>query len=150
MAVEARPKGEVVTLKTPLLSAGRTTSFIVQTDLLSVAVKVYAEGGENTLHAHTTNDHLHMVLDGQATFYDEDGKTTVVNKYEGMFLPKGALYYFKSTGDTNLVLMSSYAYAPGDRGEDGRIGGDGKPLPAYSEANKHVEGTPVPGKFFGA
>src|SRR5262249_15816279 len=149
MAVEVTPKGQVVSLRTPLLSAGRTTSFIVQTDLLGMAVKVYAEGGENTLHAHTTNDHVHMVLEGQATFYDEDGKETVVNKYEGMFLPKGAYYYFKSSGDTNLVLLSSYAYAPGDRGEDGRLGADGKPLPAYSEANKHVEGTPVPGRFFG-
>src|SRR5690348_15958915 len=102
MAVDYKPKGEVVSLRTPLHSAGRTTSFIVQTDLLGVAVKVYAEGGENTLHAHTTNDHLHMVLEGQATFYDEEGNETVANKFEGMFLPKGAFYYFKSTGDTNL------------------------------------------------
>jgi mannose-6-phosphate isomerase-like protein (cupin superfamily) len=112
-------------------------------------VKVYVVGGENILHEHTTNDHVHMVLEGEATFYDEDGNTTVVGKYEGMFLPKGAYYYFKSSGDTNLVLLSSYAYAPGDRGTDGRLGADGLPLPAYSDANKHVEGTPIPGKFFG-
>jgi mannose-6-phosphate isomerase-like protein (cupin superfamily) len=148
MAVEARPKGKVITARTPLLSTGRTTNFVAQTDTLAIAVKVYAEGGENTLHAHTTNDHLHFVLDGQATFYDEEGKTTVVNKNEGMFLPKGAFYYFHASGGTNLVLLSSYAYPNGRDGE-GRMGIDGKPLPGYSEENKHVEGVPIPGKFYG-
>lgn len=149
MAVEARPKGKVITARTPLLSKGRTTNFVARTDLLSIAVKVYAEGGENALHAHTTNDHLHFVLDGQATFYDEEGKTTVVNKNEGMFLPKGAYYYFQCTSPGNLVLLSSYAYEPGQGGE-GRLGIDGKPLPGESIENKHVEGVPIPGKFYGA
>jgi mannose-6-phosphate isomerase-like protein (cupin superfamily) len=150
MSVETKPKGKVVTLRTPLLSNGRTTDFIARGDVLSVAVKVYAEGGENALHAHTTNEHVHMVLQGQATFYDEEGTATVVNKYEGMWLPKGAFYYFQSTGDENLVLMSCYAATPGSSsGEEGRMGIDRKPLPAYSEANKRVEGTPIPGKFFG-
>jgi mannose-6-phosphate isomerase-like protein (cupin superfamily) len=148
MAVEAKPKGKVITARTPLLSKGRTTNFVARTDTLAVAVKVYAEGGENTLHAHTTNDHLHFVLDGQATFFDEEGKATVVNKNEGMFLPKGAYYYFQSTGPTNLVMISSYAYVAGERGE-GRLGIDGKPLPGESVENKHVEGVPIPGKFYG-
>ena len=51
-----------------------------------------------------------------------------------MFLPRGALYYFKSTGDTNLVLLSSYAYAPGQQG-DGRLGADGMPLPENRRCN---------------
>jgi mannose-6-phosphate isomerase-like protein (cupin superfamily) len=148
MAVETEPKGRVISIRTPLLSAGRTTNFLVRSDLLAVAIKVYAEGGENTLHAHTTNDHLHMVLEGQATFYDKDGNTTVVDKYEGMYLPRGAYYYFQSTGDTNLVLLSSYAYEAGPNPE-GRLDADGNYLHAYSEANKHIEGTPIPGRFFG-
>ena len=148
MVVEVRPKGKVITARTALLSTGRTTNFVARTDTLASAVKVYAEGGENALHAHTTNDHLHFVLDGQATFYDEDGNTTVVNKNEGMFLPKGAYYYFQCLGPTNLVMLSSYAYVPG-QGEEGRLGIDGKPLPGSSEENKHVEGVPIPGKFYG-
>jgi mannose-6-phosphate isomerase-like protein (cupin superfamily) len=148
MAVDAKPMGQVIRARTPLLSAGRTTDFVARSDLLAIAVKVYAEGGENALHAHTTNDHLHFVLDGQATFYDEEGNATVVNKYEGMFLPRGAFYYFQSTGGGNLVMLSSYAYEPGKGGE-GRVGIDGRPLPGYSEENKHVEGVPIPGAFFG-
>jgi len=45
-------------------------------------------------------------------------------------------------------MLSSYAYVP-NKAEDGRLGIDGKPLDAYSEENKHIEGTPIPGKFFG-
>ena len=112
MAIEARPHGKVIKARTPLLSVGRTTDFVAQGDLLHVAIKVYAEGGENALHAHAADDHLHFVLDGEATFYDEDGKTTVVHKNEGMFLPKGAYYYFHSSGESNLVMISSYARQP--------------------------------------
>src|SRR4051794_38035204 len=86
MAIEARPRGQVISTRTPLLSVGRTTNIVAQGELLHVAVKVYAEGGENALHAHAADDHLHFVLDGEATFYDEDGNTTVVHKNEGMFL----------------------------------------------------------------
>jgi mannose-6-phosphate isomerase-like protein (cupin superfamily) len=150
MAVDAKPKGKVVTLRTPLLSAGRTTDFLARGDLLAVAVKVYAEGGENGLHAHTTNEHIHMVLQGQATFYDEDGKATVVNQYEGMWLPKGAYYYFQSSGTENLVLMSCYASDPAMKGGEGRMAIDGTPMEAHTDPrNKREEGTPIPGKFFG-
>src|SRR6266540_3947649 len=132
MAVEARPKGQRITTRTPFLSVGRTTNFVARGEHMGVAVKVYAEGGENALHAHAADDHLHFVLDGEATFYDEDGNTTVVHKNEGMFLPKGAYYYFHSSGDSNLVMISSYARQPGRTGE-GRIALDGHPLPGGSE-----------------
>jgi len=148
MAVETQPKGKHITTRTPLLSVGRTTNFVADGEFLHVAVKVYAEGGENALHAHAGDDHLHFVLDGEATFYDEDGNTTIVHKNEGMFLPQGALYYFHSSGDTNLVMISTYARQPGRTGE-GRVARDGHALPGHSEENKHIEGVPIPGKFFG-
>jgi hypothetical protein len=33
--------------------------------------------------------------------------------------------------------------------DEGRLGPDGLPLPGHSEKNKHVDGVPVKGKFFG-
>ena len=69
-------------------------------------------------------------------------------KFLKMFLPKGAYYYFHSSGASNLVMISSYARQPGRTGE-ARIALDGHPLPGSSEENKHVEGVPIPGKFFG-
>ena len=54
MAIEAPPKAQVFSLKTPLLSEGRSNLQVAATDLLKLRVKVYAEGGENGLHTHRT------------------------------------------------------------------------------------------------
>ena len=145
MAVNAPPKAQVFSLKTPLLSEGRSNLQVAATDLLKLRVKVYAEGGENGLHKHNDEDHAFVVLQGQATFHDENDTPTVVNRYEGIMLPKGAYYYFQSSGDENLVLLRVGA----GREADGnfRVGTNGVPL--TREENKHIDGVPIPGKFFG-
>ena len=146
MAVDATPKAEVFSLKTPLLSDGRTNRQLAATDLLKLRVKVYAEGGENGLHTHNDEDHAFVILQGQATFYDEAAKATVVNRYEGIMIPRGAFYRFESTGTENLVLLRAGA---GRRADGGfRVGPNGRAL--TREENKHVDGTPIPGRFFGA
>jgi mannose-6-phosphate isomerase-like protein (cupin superfamily) len=146
MAVEARPKAQVFSMKTPLLSSGRTNTSLASTDLLKLRVKVYAEGGENGLHTHIDEDHAFVVMQGQATFHDEQENVTVVNQYEGILLPRGAYYYFQSTGTENLVLLRVGA---GRKSEgEFRVGTNGRPL--TREENKHIDGTPIPGKFFGA
>jgi mannose-6-phosphate isomerase-like protein (cupin superfamily) len=146
MVAKAPPKAQVFSLKTPLLSEGRSNEVLAQTDLLKLRVKVYAEGGENGLHTHNDEDHSFVILQGQATFHDETDAATVVNKYEGIMLPKGAFYYFQSTGDENLVLLRVGA----GREPEGafRVGTNGVPL--TREENKHIDGVPIPGKFFGA
>jgi mannose-6-phosphate isomerase-like protein (cupin superfamily) len=146
MAVETTPKAQVFSLKTPLLSSGRTNLPVAATDLLQLRVKVYAEGGENGLHTHQDEDHAFVVLQGQATFRDEEENVTVVNRYEGIMLPRGAFYYFQSTGDENLVLLR--VGAGRNREGEFRVGTHGRPL--TREENKHIDGTPIPGQFFGA
>jgi mannose-6-phosphate isomerase-like protein (cupin superfamily) len=145
MVAEAGPRAETFSLKSPLLSEGRTDRVLASTELLKLRLKVYAEGGENGLHAHHDEDHSFVVLDGQATFYDKDGNETVVRRYEGIMIPKGTFYRFLSSGTTNLVLLRVGA----GRRPDGnfRLGPNGRPLTA--EENHRVEGVPVPGKFFG-
>ena len=145
MAVEARPKAQVFSMKTPLLSSGRTNTPVAGTDLLKLRVKVYAEGGENGLHTHNDEDHSFAVLQGQATFHDENDTPTVVNKHEGIMIPRGAFYYFQSTGDENLVLLR--VGAGREPKGDFRVGTNGVPL--TREENKHIDGVPIPGKFFG-
>ena len=145
MVETAAPKAQTFRLKTPLLSQGRTNKVLAQTELLKLRIKVYAEGGENGLHTHHDEDHAFIILQGQATFHDEAGNATVVNKYEGIMLPKGAYYYFSSTGDENLVLLRAGA---GRKPEGGyRLGTHGRPL--TREENKHITGVPIPGEFFG-
>ena len=58
---------------TPLLSAGNTHTLLAAAPALWAHVKVYAEGGENGVHAHADEDHLFLVLDGEATFVDAEG-----------------------------------------------------------------------------
>lgn len=145
LATVKTPQAEVFTLKTPYLSKGRTNKSLASTDLLKLRVKVYAEGGENGLHAHQDEDHAFVVLEGQATFHDEKGTTTVVNQYEGIMLPKGAYYYFQSSGDTNLVLLRAGAGRKAEGGHRRNLQGG----QTTDEENKHVDGVPIPGAFFG-
>ena len=139
------PQAHVFSLRTPLLSEGRSNLEVAATDLLKLRVKVYAEGGENGLHTHLDEDHAFVVLQGQATFHDEHGMDMVVNPYQGVMLPRGAYYHFTSTGDENLVLLRVGA----GRKADGnfRLGSHGRPLTA--EENGNVTAVPMPGQFFG-
>ena len=150
MTTQSIPKADTFSLRTPYLSDGRTTDLLSETEDLWVHVKVYAQGGENALHCHEDEDHAFVVLEGQATYWDQDRNEKVVNKNEGIMLPKGAFYYFQSSGDTNLVLLRVGAGKNPYKDRDaGRMGPDGLPLPAHSAENKHVTGVPIPSKFFG-
>ena len=145
---EARPTAEIFELKAPLLSLGRSNLALATTDLMTLRLKVYAEGGENAMHYHTDEEHAFIVLQGEATFHlDTEENARVVQQWQGVMLPKGARYYFQSSGDENLVLLR--VGAPGNRAVDGRRAPDGERLDGSSEANNHVEGVPIPGRFFG-
>ena len=118
---------------------------LAQTDALKVRIKVYAEGGENGLHTHNDEDHAFVILQGQATFHNADGRDTVINKFEGIMLPRGAFYHFKSSGDEDLVLLR---IGTGDLAAGQRVGPEGRPL--TREENGRVDGVVIPGRFFGA
>jgi mannose-6-phosphate isomerase-like protein (cupin superfamily) len=148
MVTSTASKATTFNLRTPYLTQGRTTDLRARTDLMTVMVKVYAEGGENGMHCHTTEDHTFIVVEGQATFrVDTDDNVKVVNKWEGIMLPKGVYYRFESTGDENLVLIRAGATPPGPRNE--RLGVDGKVLPSDSKENGRVERIEAPGRGFG-
>jgi mannose-6-phosphate isomerase-like protein (cupin superfamily) len=149
MTTKVAPKAEVFDLKAPYLSQGRYDRSIARSDHLWLRVKVYAEGGENALHTHTTQDHSFVVLEGQATFYDENDNARVVGKYEGIMLPAGAFYRFQSSGDINLVMLRCAGFLAEQPGGNDRVKLDGSPIPGGSADNKHIEGVPVPGEFFG-
>ena len=88
-----------------LLSHGRTMDMLAQGEFLTLHTKVYAEGGENSLHAHDDQDHAFFVLQGEMTVTGEDETNTVIQPYEGMMIPRGGMYMFKSTGEENLVIL---------------------------------------------
>jgi mannose-6-phosphate isomerase-like protein (cupin superfamily) len=146
MADANNPITSVFSLKTPKLSSGKLTNSVAQTDLMNVAVKVYASGGENAMHQHPHEDHAFIVLEGQATFYlGTDDNIKVCNKYDGVLVPKGASYWFKSSSPENLVLIRVGAATV--RPENWRAFPDGKPFVGLDKENKNDPLVRVPGEF---
>ena len=137
----------------PLLAKGATMELLGRAPQLWLHLKVYAEGGENSLHFHAEEDHAFIVLAGRATFVDADGGTTDVEAFDGMLVPRGVAYAFRSSGDENLVMIRVGAGA-GELDPTGGPGGfpsrsargtlDGKPIASAGD------GVPIPGMFFAA
>ena len=146
---------------TPLLAAGSTMDLVGKAPCLWAHLKVYSEGGENGVHAHPYEDHLFLVLAGEATFIDDAGTETVVGVHEGMVVPRSTYYAFHSSGEGNLVLLRVGSPADSSLIEEGeqeehlgipasvvaRIGV--QPLSADNKTGA-VPGVPIPGQFFGS
>ncbi|HLY65031.1 MAG TPA: cupin domain-containing protein, partial [Chloroflexota bacterium] len=98
VAMKSEVQPAVFPLKAQLLARGRSMDLLAKTDLMTAHIKVYAEGGENGLHTHPHEDHIFVVLAGQATFHTGIEETQrVVNKHEGILVPKGAFYRFETS-----------------------------------------------------
>jgi mannose-6-phosphate isomerase-like protein (cupin superfamily) len=110
-----------------------------------VWVKVYAEGGENYLHTHEREDHVFVILDGEATFHDPGGKDTVLKKNQGILLQRGAYYSFTSTGNTPLVLLRVGAADALPHVRDSRKSWPGEVDDREARGIVPVE---IPGQFF--
>lgn len=149
-AAQAKP----YTLRLPRIDKGKFDGLLARGDLLEVRLKIYAEGGENTLHAHLDHDHTFIVLDGQATFYDEDENPTVLDRYEAIFLPKGAKYHFCcSSGSEPVVLLR---IGGGERTDNGQFQRSvGKSVPRLRQLTeddpfRYYEGAEqIAGRFVG-
>src|ERR1043166_3006042 len=87
--IETEAKADFFKLRTPLLSKGRLDTELTRTDTMRVWMKCYAEGGENVLHAHPQEDHIFVILQGQARFHDKDDTERVLGRNEGIMLPAG-------------------------------------------------------------
>jgi len=146
---EATPKATTFSIKGPYLETGRVNIDLARTDNLWLSLKINAEGGENAIHTHTQEDHAFIVLEGEVTFYDEHGNATVAKQYEGISIPKGAFYRYLNTGGTNLFLLRVGATTEKRTGPT-RLKPDGSPIDSNTEENHHIDGVPIPGKFFGA
>lgn len=145
-------------LRTALLSAGRTTRFIAATGAddhgMSVAIKCYAEGGENEFHTHAQEDHMFVVLQGRAVFQEPSQPDRELGRNEGILIPAGAFYKFEAVAGEPLVLLrvgNTYIPVEGsaatERAEH-RLGLSGASLPSRSAENKHVTGVPIEGAFY--
>ena len=123
-------------MRAQLLDDGRSNTPLAETDNMWARLKVYASGGENTLHAHPNEDHMFIVLAGEATFFGPEGEETTLTRNTGIMLPAGCLYHFRSTAEEPLVLLRVGCTANDREAHKERTGADGGPLPGKSKANK--------------
>ena len=133
-------------LRTPLLKEGQSETDLAITSMMKVQIKCYAQGGENALHAHPHEDHIFVVLQGQARFFDKDENSRVIGRNECVLLPRGAFYYFQSCGDEPLVLLRVGAFC--EIPEFTRIDVHGNPIRGDSRENKHVPPVAIDGAFY--
>jgi mannose-6-phosphate isomerase-like protein (cupin superfamily) len=147
---QTKPKASTFSIKGPYLSEGRVNIDLGRTDLLWLSLKINAEGGENAIHTHMNEDHSFIVLEGEVTFFDEVGNETTIGQYEGIMLPKGAFYRYLNTGNRNLFLLRIGAKLNSETSQESRLKPDGTAILGNTDENHHVDGVPIPDKFFGA
>ena len=141
-------KAQIFNLTTPYLEQGITSDQRAKTDMLSVLIKVYTDGGENRMHAHSHEDHSFVVLEGEATFHlDTEDNVRVLTPFEGVLLPKGTFYRFESSGQGNLVMLRVGATLPGAAKQAVYPDGDAKSRDA--EPYGRIQRIEAPGRRFG-
>ncbi|MGJ7596253.1 cupin domain-containing protein [Variovorax sp. ZT5P30] len=90
----------------PLLEGGATMELLGLAPMLWAHSKVYSSGGENALHSHDIEDHVFLVLQGEASFSFGDGSTSSVRAFEGVMVPRGTQYRFHANeAGGNLVMF---------------------------------------------
>ena len=83
-----------------------TRVLLAETDNSTFRIHCYGpKSGENGLHAHIDEDHVFVVLQGEAQFYDLDGALPVLKKHQALMLPKGCFYSFSNDTDGPLVML---------------------------------------------
>jgi mannose-6-phosphate isomerase-like protein (cupin superfamily) len=166
IATKGKESAKRFTVKgAPLLSEGQTMVSLAEAQQLWIHLKVYADGGENNLHFHPVEDHAFFVLAGEADFRNEEGEVARVGRYEGIMIPRGVVYAFRSSGGENLVMLRMGA-GNSDNGERRgsattdpealptamrmRLGSDGQPQPGNTPENLSgaIPGRPIPNTFF--
>jgi mannose-6-phosphate isomerase-like protein (cupin superfamily) len=109
---------------------GKAMALLARSDILKGVVQVLREGGENTLHYHTTMDSFWMVLKGRVRFYGV-GDTLLgeFGPHEGIITPRGARYWFERAGEEELELLQVAAYIAPNAGPGRELAG-GAPGPS--------------------
>lgn len=155
--IEAGVSAQVFRLRTPLLSKGRSHTILASskgdTGAMNVAIKCYAEGGENEFHAHAKEDHTFIVLAGRARFYQPEQDARELGRNEGILIPAGALYKFEVASAEPLVLLRvGNVWQPVDgevaAGNSGRQDTQGAAFGSQAKANKGAKGVPISGAFY--
>ena len=92
-----------------------------RTDTIRGLVHVLKDGGETNLHYHTKIDSLWWVLKGRVKFYGPgDVLQGEFGPGQGIFMPRGARYWFESASEEELELLHVSAYSEAGAADSGR------------------------------
>src|SRR6476659_106849 len=122
-------------LRARLPTQGRADTLMAASPTMSVVLKTYAQGGENGLHRHPNEDHMFVVLQGQAEFHGPNDEIKRIGRHDGAFLPHTAFYWFRAVGDEPLVMLRVGATSNPEGDVLERLGIDGKSMDGFSDAN---------------
>lgn len=154
---DTRLNAQTFRLRTPLLKTGRSHTVLASSKgdagAMNIAIKCYAEGGENEFHAHGTEDHTFIVLQGRAKFYEPGKAARELGRNEGILLPAGALYKFEVTSDEPLVLLRvGNVWQPVNGSTDAansqRRDAHGAEFASSAKANKGSPAVAIDGPFY--
>jgi len=146
-AATAGVEPQILTLRTQLVSAGHTKDLLAATDGVTFHIHCYgAKGGENGLHAHTEEDHIFVVLQGEAQFSGLKGMLPVLKKNQAVTIPKGCFYSFSNEGTEPLVMIRFGAMDKNAAGH--RLDPQGKPIPGRGKQAGSKPPVFIEGKFF--
>ncbi len=139
----------VFKVRAQLLEQGRSDTMLAATDDLTVRLRVYASGGENELHAHPTEDHAFIILQGAARFFGPDGEIMELGKNEGIMIPAGNLYRLNATSTEPLVLLRVGNPNFKKQKAPHRINANGEEMKGDTKENKSQKVIVRDGEFFG-
>ena len=86
---------------------GKISLNLARTDISGFTVQRALKGlGETNMHAHTAADSNWFVLSGEVEFYGYgDVLIARLGKYEGLTIPRGIPYWFKTVSDEPLEII---------------------------------------------
>ena len=137
----------VFKMRAQMVEEGRIQHTLAKSDNMTAIIKVYASGGENGLHTHPNEDHVFLIMQGKARYYDADGGHVDVGKNEGIMLPAGAYYWFEAISEEPLVLMR-FGCKVGTGSIYERHNIKGEAMPGNTKENKRVPTVLRDGVFF--
>jgi mannose-6-phosphate isomerase-like protein (cupin superfamily) len=117
------PKSPVVTVNTAWEQGERNVKVLARSELLTVLLHRWDEGGEVALHHHTDGDATWVVQEGEVTFYGADDEVLAhATRNEAVLVPRNTMYWFENSGTDPLVMFRISARVGGtNASKDDRI-----------------------------
>ena len=141
---------QIVDLKIPMLSGGMSRDLLCEGENSTFRIHCYSTGmGEkHGFHAHVEEEHLFIVLHGEAVFSGLDGRLPVVGRNKGIWLPKGCFYEFFNPGPEPLVVLR-FGAQESDAHVSRRITPEGDPIKGRSSSDpEKARPQVIEGRFF--